>query len=61
MASSPTLLETRAAIGTAETPADPISGLSLVVVKRFISFAINTPAAVPTQNATIPSTKMPMV
>jgi hypothetical protein len=33
--SSPTLLETRAAIGTAETPAEPISGLILFLPKAF--------------------------
>jgi hypothetical protein len=35
------LLETRAAIGTAETPAEPISGLILFLPKAFINFAIN--------------------
>jgi hypothetical protein len=38
-----TLLETRAAIGTAETPAEPISGLILFLPKAFINFAINNP------------------
>src|SRR5690606_39796614 len=45
LASRPSLLDTRAAIGTAETPADPMSGLILSLLKRFISFAINTPPA----------------
>src|SRR5690606_18866831 len=44
--SSPTLFETRAAIGTADTPADPIRGLILCWLNRFISLAISTPAAV---------------
>ena len=33
-ASRPTLLETRAAIGTAETPAEPINGLILFLQIR---------------------------
>ena len=41
LASKPTLLETLAAIGTAETPADPIRGLILFLLKIFIVFAIN--------------------
>src|SRR5690554_2818244 len=60
--SSPTLFDTRAAIGTADTPADPIRGLILLeVVNLFMILAMMTPAAVPMQNATIPSDKIPKV
>ena len=55
------MLETRAAIGTAETPAEPISGLILVVLKRFMILAMMIPAAVPPENATMPSARMPRV
>ena len=58
---SDTLFETRAAIGTAETPAEPMSGFTFSFETRFISFAIRTPAAVPTQNAQRPSARMPSV
>ena len=37
-ASTPTFWLTRAAMGTADTPAEPISGLIFVLEKRFISF-----------------------
>ncbi|SAW73348.1 Uncharacterised protein [Klebsiella pneumoniae] len=60
-ASRPTLFDTRAAIGTADTPAEPISGLILCRLNTFISFAISTPAAVPTQKAITPSTRIPSV
>ena len=53
--SIPTLFDTRAAIGTADTPAEPINGLILCPGKRFIILAIITPDAVPAENATIPS------
>ena len=43
----PTFCETRAAIGTAETPAEPIRGLTLPPVSRYISFPSSTPPAVP--------------
>ena len=42
----PTLLDTRAAIGTADTPAEPIRGLIFFLRKRFMNFAMRTPAAV---------------
>ena len=60
---SETLLETRAAIGTAETPAEPMSGLILLSFdeKTFMSFAMRTPAAVPTQNAQRPSARIASV
>ena len=45
---------TRAAIGTADTPAEPISGLILPPESLFISFASSTPPAVPMPNATMP-------
>ena len=49
------MLETRAAIGTAETPAEPISGFTFVFEHKFINFAISTPPAVASENAMIPS------
>src|SRR5690606_28069685 len=61
LASSPTLFDTRAAMGTAETPAEPISGLILVSLKRFMILAMITPAAVPAEKATMPSARMPRV
>ena len=61
LASSPTLFTTRAAIGTAETPAAPTRGLMVSLLRRFINFAMSTPAAVPIENATAPSAKIPMV
>ena len=42
------------AIGTADTPAEPISGLILPPESLFISFASSTPPAVPMPNATMP-------
>ncbi len=50
----PTFWDTRAAIGTAETPAEPISGLTLPLVKIYISLPNRTPPAVPTQRQTGP-------
>jgi hypothetical protein len=44
-----------AAIGTADTPADPISGLILPPVSLHMSLPNNTPAAVPNANAISPS------
>ena len=52
---------TRAAIGTAETPAAPISGFSFSLLNAFISFAIRTPAAVAIENAARPRNKIPSV
>ena len=60
-ASNPILLETRAAIGTADTPAEPISGLILFLLNLFINFAINTPLPVPIPKAITPRIKMPNV
>ena len=52
---APTFCETRAAIGTADTPAEPIRGLTLPLVATYISFPKSTPAAVPIPNAITPS------
>ncbi len=52
----PTTCETLAAIGTAETPAEPISGLIVPPDNLFIRRASNTPDAVPIANAITPST-----
>ena len=38
-------------MGTADTPAEPMSGLMVPPESTFISLAINTPPAVPTINA----------
>ena len=57
----PTVCDTRAAIGTADTPAEPISGLIFSLLKRFIIFAKITPDAEPNENATIPNVRMPRV
>ena len=54
----PTFWDTRAAIGTAETPAEPISGLMVPPERMFISLASSTPPAVPQPKATTPSTTM---
>ena len=59
--SSPTLLDTRAAMGTAETPAEPINGLIGCLLMRLSSLAISTPQAVPMAKATMPSPRMPRV
>ena len=60
-ASRPTRLTTRAAIGTAETPAAPISGLILPRVAQHMSLPMRTPAAVPIEKATAPRARMPSV
>ena len=56
----PSVCDTRAAIGTAETPAEPISGLILLspFEKKFITLASSTPPAVPIAKAITPSTRM---
>ena len=59
--SRPTLFDTLAAIGTAETPADPIKGLILFLLTTFINFAINRPHIVPIEKATNPNNKIPNV
>ena len=57
----PTFWLTRAAIGTAETPAEPINGFTLPFVAINISLPNNTPPAVPKQKANRPRIIMPMV
>ena len=57
-ASCPTFCDTRAAIGTAETPAEPINGLILFLVNKFMNFASNTPPALPILKARTPISKM---
>ena len=52
--SEPTFCDTLAAIGTADTPAEPIRGLILPFVTLHITLPITTPAAVPNANATRP-------
>ena len=54
-ASVPTFCDTRAAIGTADTPAEPISGFTLPCVALHIILPNSTPAAVPNANATRPN------
>ena len=58
--SRPRLLEIRALIGTALTPALPISGLSFLSDgrKRFISFTKHTPLIVAMAKAAAPMAKM---
>src|SRR5699024_8968001 len=53
-ASAPTFWDTRAAIGTADTPAEPISGLILPPESLHISLPSITPPKVPNANATRP-------
>ena len=60
-ASAPTFCDTLAAIGTADTPAEPISGFTFPPVTLHISLPNNTPAAVPNANATSPSTTILIV
>ena len=55
------MFATLAAIGTADTPAAPISGLILSLTNRFIILAMITPAAVPIPNAIMPKAKIPKV
>lgn len=61
--SSPRLLEIRAAIGTALTPALPMRGLILLSLgrKMFIIFTKRTPLAVAMMNAQAPMINMNMV
>ena len=60
-ASRPSFWLTRAAIGTADTPAEPINGLILFLEHRFIPLAISTPDAVPTEKAMTPRNRIPRV
>ncbi len=61
LASWPTTWETRAAIGTADTPAEPMRGLILFLRNRFMNLARSTPPAVPKLKATIPMARMAKV
>ena len=53
--SEPTFCDTRAAIGTADTPAEPISGLTLPFVTAHMILPNRTPIDVPSINAARPS------
>ena len=53
--SAPTFWDTRAAIGTADTPAEPMSGLILPWVALHIILPNRTPAAVPNAKAIRPN------
>ena len=55
-ASEPTFCDTRAAIGTADTPAEPIKGFTFPLVAQHMILPNNTPAAVPMAKATRPRT-----
>ena len=52
--SAPTFWETRAAMGTADTPAEPIKGFTLPPVAIYMILPNRTPQAVPRQNAARP-------
>ena len=54
-ASAPTFWDTRAAIGTADTPAEPMSGFTLPPVSLHINLPNRVPAAVPNAKATRPN------
>jgi hypothetical protein len=58
LACCPTFWETLAAMGTAETPADPIRGLIFSLRKRLKSFARSTPPKVLKEKATSPNMKI---
>ena len=60
-ASMPSRWLTRAAMGTAETPAEPIRGLILAPGNRFMILAMSTPEAVPMEKAMAPRKSMPRV
>ena len=59
--SDPTFCDTLAAMGTADTPAEPIRGLTLPPVATHMIFPKITPAKVPNANATRPRTTILMV
>ncbi len=54
MAFCPSTWDTRAAIGTAETPAEPINGLTLPPESQYMSFPNNNPPTVLKLNAKRP-------
>ncbi len=53
---APTVWHTRADMGTAETPAAPMRGLTFPPVALHMIFPMITPVAVPMENATRPRT-----
>ena len=55
LACNPTWLTTRAAMGTADTPAAPIKGLIGIDESRFINLASKTPDAVSYTHLTLPT------
>ena len=57
----PSFWETRAAIGTADTPAEPMSGLILPPESLYISLPSSSPPTVANSKAMSPSTTMKMV
>ena len=57
----PTTWETRAAIGTADTPAEPIKGLTLPPVRTYIKSPSNRPPAVDSRKAVKPRATIPRV
>ena len=54
-------LQTRLAIGTAERPVAPMSGLIFFLLKRFVIFTMQMPDAIERPNAKKPPTTIPMV
>ena len=54
VASCPTFCDTRAAMGTADTPAEPMRGFTFPPDVLYIILPNITPAAVPTENAAKP-------
>ncbi|SCJ53256.1 Uncharacterised protein [uncultured Blautia sp.] len=61
LASWPTFWDTRAAMGTADTPAEPMRGLIFSLRNRFMNLASSTPPAVPKLKATMPMAMMARV
>ena len=61
LALCPMLWDKRAAMGTADTPAEPMSGLIFSLTKRFITLAKMSPLAVLKAKAPRPKPKIFMV
>ena len=57
----PTIWDTRAAIGTAETPAEPIKGLMVLPQALFMILAVNSPPMVEMMKAAKPQKMIRMV